>query len=156
MPAEWSPDLILNDETLDREHVDLFRQLEATAAALEGDRSILDRAVETLGETLGHHLAREERMMELLAYPERVRHRMAHELFRADFERMRSALRASGPDAVVAEWLTTRIPEWLRFHIRVNDAPLAHWFAQRTRKPEPHPSPTPGARRRSRPPDRRS
>jgi hemerythrin len=156
MPAEWSPDLILNDEALDQEHVDLFRQLGAAAAALEGDRTCLDQAVETLGETLVHHLAREERMMAQLGYPERARHRMAHELFLADFDRMRAALRGSGPDAVVAEWLITRIPEWLRFHIRVNDAPLAHWLAQRSRKPARNPTAAPAARPRSRRPDRRS
>jgi hemerythrin len=136
MAAEWSPDLILNDEALDRDHVELFRRIEAAAGALHGDRAFLDRAVDALCETLVEHLAREEQRMELLDYPERARHRMAHELFMADFDRMRAALTAAGPDPVVAEWIVTRIPEWLRFHVRVNDAPLVRWCAQKARSPE--------------------
>ncbi|HYG70374.1 MAG TPA: hemerythrin family protein [Anaeromyxobacteraceae bacterium] len=138
MAAEWTPDLILDDAVLDHDHVDLFRRIARAAEALHGERAALERAVAELSDTLVHHLAREERMMDLLAYPERARHRMAHELFRADFDRMRALIAETGPeDPVVVEWLETRIPEWLRFHIRVNDVPLAHWFARKT-------SPTPG------------
>lgn len=133
MTAEWTPDLTLNEDALDADHVELFRRLAAASQALRGERATLERKVAKLGETLVEHLAREERMMELLAYPERARHRMAHELFLSDFNRMRATLDTSGPaDPVVTEWLETRLPEWLRFHIRVNDVPLARWFAQKT------------------------
>lgn len=133
MPAEWTPDLTLNDDELDADHVELFRRLAAASEALHADRAVLARTVARLGETLVEHLAREERMMELLDYPERARHRMAHELFLSDFGRMRATLETTGPaDPVVVEWLETRLPEWLRFHIRVNDVPLAHWFARKT------------------------
>lgn len=78
--------------------------------------------------------------MDDLLYPERVRHKSAHELFVADFEQMRAELRAKGPTQVVANWIRRRIPEWLKFHIRVNDQPFAAWLLRRrdeAEKPRP-------------------
>ncbi len=129
--VDWSPELTLNDETLDREHVEVFRKLQDSAKALEGPREKLDAALAAFADALLTHLADEERLMDETLYPERVRHKSAHELFVADFERMRVELRASGPTPLVAEWVRRRIPEWLRFHIRVNDQPLATWLARR-------------------------
>ena len=130
MGADWSPDLMLNDGLLDRQHVDLFRKLEEAGAAIDGPRETLDAAVGAVAEALMDHIAAEERLMEETLYPERVRHKSAHELFVADFERMRSELRAKGPTPTVADWVRHRIPEWLSFHIRVNDQPLAAWLAR--------------------------
>ncbi len=128
MTVDWSPELTLNHDLLDTQHVDLFRKLEQAAEALDGPRERLDVAVTAFAEALLAHVAVEERLMGDTLYPERVRHKSAHELFIADFEQMRGELRASGPSAVVADWVCRRIPEWLRFHIRVNDQPLAAWL----------------------------
>lgn len=131
MSTEWTPELTLNFELLDAQHVQLFRRLEETAAALGGPREPLDAAVAAFADALMEHLASEEQLMDDSAYPERVRHKSAHELFVADFEQMRAELRASGPTPALADWVRRRIPEWLRFHIRVNDVPLAAWLARR-------------------------
>lgn len=131
MGSDWTPELTLNDELLDGQHVDLYRKLEACAAALEGPRETLESLLAGVAEALVDHVAIEERLMDETLYPERVRHRSAHELFLADFERMRTELRASGPTPLVADWVRRRIPEWLSFHIRVNDQPLAAWLSRR-------------------------
>jgi hypothetical protein len=44
---------------------------------------------------------------------------------------MRAELRANGATPLVATALKRRVPEWLRFHIRVNDAPFGDWLARR-------------------------
>jgi hemerythrin len=144
MGIDWSPELTLNHELLDREHVELFRRLEEAAGAVDGPRAGLDAAVAALTTALIDHLATEERLMEATLYPERVRHRSAHELFLADFDRMRAELREAGPTPAVAEWLRTRLPEWLRFHVRVNDLPFGAYLARR------RPAPTLDARARRR------
>lgn len=135
MAADWTPEMTLNHEVLDPQHVELFRKLEAAAGALDGPREALDAAVAEFAETLMDHIAIEERLMDETLYPERVRHKSAHELFVADFEGMRRELRATGPTPNVADWIRRRTPEWLSFHIRVNDVPLATWLARR-RTPE--------------------
>lgn len=131
MPGDWSPELTLNHDLLDGQHMDLFRRLSAAAAALEGPREALDREVAGFADALVEHLAVEERLMDETLYPERVRHKSAHELFVADLEKLRADLRASGPTPFVAEGLRRRIPEWLRFHIRVNDGPFGAYLARR-------------------------
>ncbi len=131
MPSEWSPELTLNNEVLDGQHVELFRRLSAAAAAVEGPREALLEAVDAFADTLVSHLAVEERMMDETLYPERVRHKSAHELFIADFEKVRAELRASGATPAVADGLRRRVPEWLRFHTRVNDAPFGAYLARR-------------------------
>jgi hemerythrin len=131
MSPGWSPDLTLNNETLDEQHVELYRMLQDAAKALDGTRAALDAALATFVDALMDHVAIEERLMDETLYPERVRHKSAHELFVADFERMRTELREFGPTPVVQDWVRRRIPEWLSFHVRVNDQPLAAWLARR-------------------------
>ncbi len=131
MSADWTPELTVNHAQLDEEHLEIFRRLEIATRSLEGTRDGAERAVSTLADAIVENLASEERLMDETLYPDRSRHRTAHELFMADFATMRDELRERGPTPLVAVWLGTRLPEWLRFHIRVNDAPLAAHLARR-------------------------
>ena len=69
--------------------------------------------------------------MEESLYPERGRHRVAHEVFLTDLQQLQAELRLGGVSPLVREWVRVRAPEWLRFHIAVNDAPLGHHLARR-------------------------
>lgn len=131
MSPGWTPDLTLNNETLDEQHVELYRMLQDAAKALDGTRAALDAALARFLDALVDHVAIEEQLMDETLYPERTRHKSAHELFVADFERMRAELREFGPTPVVQDWVRRRVPEWLSFHVRVNDQPLAAWLARR-------------------------
>jgi hemerythrin len=129
--AEWTPELTLNHDLLDDQHVEIFRRVAAAVAALDGPRAALDAAVAALADALVTHLSSEERVMQETLYPERARHRSAHELFMADFVQLREELRTLGPTPAVADGLRRRVPEWLRFHIRVNDLPLGAYLSRR-------------------------
>ncbi len=129
--ADWTPDLTLNHELLDLQHVELFRGLSAAAEAVDGPTAGVEAAVAAVADVLVTHFAAEEAAMDDVLYPERTRHRSAHELFMADFLQMREELRRQGPTPLVADWIRRRIPEWLEFHIRVNDNPLGSYLARR-------------------------
>jgi hemerythrin len=131
MSTDWTPELTVNYAQLDQEHVEIFRRLEAAARSLGGTREGAERAVSRLADAIVENLASEERLMDETLYPDRTRHRAAHELFMADFASMREELRENGPTPLVTIWLGTRLPEWLRFHIRVNDSKLALHLARR-------------------------
>jgi hemerythrin len=135
MSADWTHDLILDHEELDRQHAVLFGRLQTAAALVDGRRAELEVAVAAFADDLFAHLAREEELMEESLYPERGRHKSAHELFVADFLQMRAELSANGVTPPVADWIRTRIPEWLRFHVRVNDAPVAAHLARKRAEP---------------------
>ncbi len=136
MATEWSPELTLNHELLDAQHVEVFRRLAEAGAALHGDRARLEAAVAAFTDALLDHVSTEEQIMEETFYPERVRHRSAHEMFVSDLQQMRAELARLGQTPDVEAWILQRLPEWLRFHIRVNDAPLGEYLARR-RPPRP-------------------
>ncbi len=129
--ADWTSDLKVADERIDAEHAEIFRRLAALADALTGPAAAIEPAVAALADALVTHLASEEQLMEEALYPERARHKSAHELFMADFLQMRETLASDGATPTVADWVTRRIPEWLRFHISVNDLPLGIFLARR-------------------------
>jgi len=131
MAVEWSPDLTVNHELLDGQHVELFRTLADAGAALDGPPLALEIALDRFVDLLLTHFAVEERLMDESLYPERVRHRSAHEMFLADFERLRAALRAAGAGPEAADGIRRRAPEWLRFHVRMNDVPFGAYLARR-------------------------
>jgi hemerythrin len=135
MSTEWTPELVVNHDELDRQHVALFNKLRDAVAAVDGPRALAERAVREFTEAVLAHFATEEQLMDESLYPDRVRHRAAHELFAADLSQTQEALRAEGPTPLVATSLSRRVPEWLAFHIRVNDAPLAAYLARRRREP---------------------
>ena len=135
MSTEWTPELLLHDEELDRQHAEVFRRLEAAALALEGTRAAAERAAREAVESIVAHLAAEEQLMDESLYPERARHRAAHELFAADLLRLRDELFANGATPNVRDGLLRRVPEWFRFHILANDVPLAAFLARRRRQP---------------------
>jgi hemerythrin len=135
MSAEWSPELILNHELLDAQHLEIFRRLGEASTALDAGRATLEDAVTAFTEALLDHVAVEERLMNETLYPERVRHRSAHELFVADLSRMREQLFRAGRTEDVDAWILHRLPDWLRFHIRVNDLPFGEYLAHRRSHP---------------------
>ncbi len=131
MATDWTPELTVNHDLLDRHHVDLFRRLrDAAAAADAGALPALSAAVADFADAFLEHVATEEALMDASLYPERGRHRAAHELFVADVVQVRAELRDRGTTPAVLEWVRSRAPEWLRFHIRTNDAPFGAWLAR--------------------------
>jgi hemerythrin len=133
--GDFTAQLTLQHEVLDAQHAEIFRRLAAVAEALDGPRAPLEEDLAALADTLVTHLATEEQLMDEALYPERGRHKSAHELFMADFVQMRSTLRDEGPTPAVVDWVTRRIPEWLKFHISVNDYPLGLFLARRRTLP---------------------
>ncbi len=124
-------ELILNHELLDAQHADLFHRLSMVAEILDGPEAQVEAAVAALGDALMAHIAEEERIMDDALYPERRRHKSAHEMFMSDFVQFRRELAEEGATPAVADWLTHRIPDWLRFHITVNDVPLGIYLSRR-------------------------
>jgi hemerythrin len=137
MSSEWTPDLTLNHELLDTQHADLFRCLAQLADSLSGAREAMEKALSELSDSLVTHFASEEQLMTDMLYPERARHKSAHELFMADYLQMRETLREEGVTPAVEDWVRRRLPEWLRFHISVNDFPLGVFLARRRTAPVP-------------------
>ena len=92
-------------------------------------------AVAALGDVLVTHFSSEEGFMAETLYPDRARHKAAHDLFLQDYAQLGKELEAGLSDLAV-HWLTVRVPEWVKFHIGVNDAPLGQFLVSRHYRPE--------------------
>src|SRR5512138_3718747 len=114
MFTDWTPELTVNDELLDRQHVVLFRLLVDAEAALGAGAAALEAAVSAFADEMLDHVASEERLMDDTGYPERARHKTAHEMFVADLVQVRCELGRLGVTPPVIEWVRMRAPEWLR------------------------------------------
>lgn len=137
MSKEILTELSLNFEVMDSQHRELLELLEvARIASARGDLPATQAAVSTLGDALVSHFASEEALMAETFYPDRARHKAAHDIFMQDFGQLGQEL-ASGLTDLTTHWLSTRVAEWIRFHIRVNDAPLAEFLTARQARGQP-------------------
>ncbi|HZZ84842.1 MAG TPA: hemerythrin family protein [Anaeromyxobacteraceae bacterium] len=137
MSEHLTRELEVGFEKVDLEHRVLMRQVDEALAAIQGgDREAVHAAVMKLGDYLVWHFSSEEKLMEETVYPERARHKAAHDLFMQDFLQLSEAEKAGEDLANLSESLGQRVPEWIKFHIQVNDAPLGRYLAARERKPE--------------------
>lgn len=141
MPIEWTPELTLNHDLLDPQHVGLFKLLDVAAEAAREPGGALAAALGRFGEALVTHLATEERVMAETHYPERARHKASHDLLVSDVLGVHQEVERSGPTPRLVEIVRTRLPEWLRYHTRVNDVPLGMFLARQAAGPRHEPAP---------------
>ena len=128
MSSRLTPDLVVGFEEVDGQHRTLFQRLDAAANAAK------------LGDCLVAHFGAEESFMAAARYPERGRHKAAHDLFMQEFAQLTRDADAAGASVPVVQAIATRIPEWLKFHIQVNDVPLGRFLAGKRVRPEAKPA----------------
>ena len=137
MAQRLAPELVSGFEEIDGQHGVLLQRLEVALQAVHSDSiSAARSALQALGDHLMAHFAEEERFMAETAYPERGRHKSAHDLFMQDFVQLTRELELAGLSVPVAEWIGTRVPEWIKFHIQVNDIPLGRYLSAKRFRPE--------------------
>jgi hemerythrin len=125
-------ELICGYRDIDAQHRAILDRLEATRlAAGADDLAGTKQALVVLGDALMGHFQAEEALMSESAYPERGRHKVAHDIFLQDFHLLTREIEAMGICPPTLSWLSTRLPEWLKFHIQVNDLPLARFLSAR-------------------------
>jgi hemerythrin len=120
------PDLTIGHDALDAQHdAMLARMAEVQRRVEEGDPGGASAALTALWELTVAHFAFEEELMIEHAYPDRDAHRMGHNLFLHDLDLLRRELGQKGLSEDVAQRAGYSLSDWLSFHIRANDAPLA-------------------------------
>ena len=138
MSYRLPPELVVGFEEIDLQHRTLFERLDAVLAAAKADDTKATReTLAKLSDYLMAHFGAEESFMTATHYPERGRHKSAHDLFMQDFAQNLAELRTSGLSLPVIQWLTARVPEWVKFHIQVNDVPLGRYLASKRFRAQP-------------------
>jgi hemerythrin len=125
MPIQWTQDLAVGVEEIDRQHRELYANVASLHEAMRAQR--LERIpgiLEFLQRYALEHFEAEERHMASTGYPHLEAHRAAHRDFVASFLRHREACQGRGvrPSAVVE--LSDWIGRWLREHVRTVDGQM--------------------------------
>jgi hemerythrin len=136
MAPRLAPELASGFEEIDGQHRELLRRVDLAIAAAQSDDGAATRdALRELGDYLMAHFAAEEAFMEDAGYPERGRHKSAHDLFMQDFHQLVAELAMAGPSVPTVQWITVRVPEWIKFHVQVNDLPLGQFLTAKHYRP---------------------
>ena len=140
-------DLLCGFHDIDAQHrIILDRHEAARLAASSGDLEGTKQALAALGDAIMGHFQAEEVLMGETTYPERGRHKAAHDIFLQDFHQLTREVESAGLCPATLSWLSTRLHEWMKFHIQVNDAPLGRFLSARRRlaakPPEKKPRPS--------------
>jgi hemerythrin len=136
MSGRLPSELSVGFEEIDGQHRLLLGDLEIARAAVDGgDVEAVKAALAAVGDAFVSHFAAEESLMAESGYPDRGKHKGAHDLFLEDLAQLGRELETLGLSPLARHWVTTRLPEWTRFHIQVNDAPLGQFLAARRFRP---------------------
>ncbi|WP_096703207.1 hemerythrin family protein [Magnetospirillum sp. 15-1] len=121
---EWSDDLLLDMETEDDDHREMFALMNQVFSTARLGADMVTQAVADLCLFTGEHFAREQNKMDRADYPEREAHRYDHEYLIFQLDVLIERLMTSGPD-YVAEELVDLLRRWLCDHILTFDAAFA-------------------------------
>jgi len=136
MTSRIPPELAVGHDEVDGQHRALFQSIDEMVEAVRADDVARARpAIARLGDELLAHFAAEESFMAATQYPERGRHKAAHDLFMQDYVKLVRELEQAGLSVPLVEALTARVPEWFRFHVHVNDVPLGRYLASKRFRP---------------------
>jgi hemerythrin len=140
MITRLAKELCVGFEEIDGQHRQLLRLLEEAAATVESGVAPLRDALAKLADFVAAHFGAEEQLMAETSYPDRGKHKTAHDLFLQDLAQLSKELDTFGVTPLVRHWIERRVPEWTRFHIQVNDLPLGGYLASRRHRPEAAPA----------------
>lgn len=132
MPVvEWSDDLSVGVDILDRHHQRLIDLLNELYEVLRGDNgeAVVGKVLGELIRYTYYHFGEEERLMEVAGYDDLEAHRQLHRIIAEHVREMEAEFDAN-PRAVIAAELFEFLSDWLIHHIRMEDSRYAQALAQ--------------------------
>jgi len=127
---EWNPDWETGNERIDKQHRELFRQMERLLLSLTegGVTEEVERTLLLLGDYIATHFNTEEALMLEQGYPGRARHMAVHGELRRKVEALvvEYQLDSSAISASVLDFLVT----WLKEHLAGEDHLMAAFLRE--------------------------
>lgn len=116
---DWSDMLSVGIETMDEEHKELFRRINALLVALLGPEGSGDTRglVTAIREYTVYHFDDEQKLMQARKYPRFDQHKALHEAFLKEFQSIEDQLLSEGLTAGLVIRLQDKVVTWLLDHI---------------------------------------
>jgi len=124
---QWSDDLAVGVELIDREHKELFSRIDALLQAMakgQGKAEVV-KVIDFLERYVVIHFSDEESLMLSVKYPGYAAHKLLHTAFIRDVAALKADLAAHGANAALAIRAQQELSGWLVNHIRQVDTKLA-------------------------------
>ena len=131
---QWGSDMAIDNGLIDQDHQLLVTQVNTlhTATSQGRGHEIVGPLLEAIIRDTLRHIRHEEHQMQALGYPLLDEHKLGHQRFMADLERLRARYQAGG--VTVAAQLCALLRDWLSVHIRRLDKELARFIHKQQRE----------------------
>ena len=130
MAMTWDPKLSVGVRTIDDQHKELFRRVNALLQAMEQGKGqdVLAELLGFLKQYVVEHFAAEQKLMARYRYPDAAAHEAQHERFVGDFLNLLAAFEKGGATLSLSLKLNTAVCAWLRQHIGSTDRALGQFL----------------------------
>lgn len=131
---QWTEDLSVGIDSIDRQHKELFARLDRLIDAVKQGRCrlIVESTIGFLEGYAAAHFADEERYMERTSYPASPRHKAQHAAFLEQLSRLKEALAEEGHGSYPLSVSTIQMAsDWILEHISLLDKELGAFLKER-------------------------
>jgi hemerythrin len=133
--AQWSEAWRTGDDTVDSQHIELFRMVNGLHDAIVAGqgREQLTATLDALAAYVGTHFQTEERLMQQGGYPGFPVHKAKHEELKKNAAKVIDDYRSGR--AVLTISLSRFLADWIRHHIDGEDRAMIRYFQARNANP---------------------
>lgn len=132
MSLEWTDDLILGIEEIDRQHRAMFEQFTQLSLACHGTEvSLVLKHLDSLDQLIQLHIETEERLMIEFDYPAVDVQRREHEEITHTVGEVRRMADSGGASRMLGAQVAGSMVQWIVGHIRHHDGDLVRFIKLR-------------------------
>jgi hemerythrin len=130
---QWTEDLAVGVEVIDRQHQELFRRIDHLVQAVKKKecKFMIGDVIQFLKEYVVEHFGDEERIMQEQKYPAYQAHKAQHEWFIGEFASMEEELRNEQSSYTRSVYTNQMVVDWITAHIKKLDRELASFLKER-------------------------
>jgi len=125
-----SKDLEVGVLEIDQQHMELINRLNALLSMGGGadSREETQKTLDLLGEYIVQHFSDEEELQRKNNYPEYEAHKKMHQLYIAEFQKLKKEFATSGHSLKFAMDLNNSLINWIVKHIKSADVELGKFL----------------------------
>jgi hemerythrin len=130
MPIGWSEELATGIQTIDDQHKEIFKRINALLDAGKQGKGRQEVAgmIEFLEDYVKTHFAAEEAIQKEHAYPDYNQHKAMHTAFLKDVDKLKRELASEGATLSLSFEVNRTVVDWLVSHIMRVDKALAEFM----------------------------
>ncbi|HHU63320.1 MAG TPA: hemerythrin family protein [Clostridiales bacterium] len=130
MSIQWTEDLAVGVDMIDRQHQKLFEKINnlLDACSAGKGRAVVGDMIDFLGDYVEEHFSFEEQYMIKYNYPGYKAHRALHEEFKKNFSQLKDKLEEDGANTYIVILTNRVVIDWLNKHIGIVDKELGRYL----------------------------